>query len=357
MDNADTTPDPDVILDGRYRLQGIVGTGGMGRVYRAEHVGLGRPVAIKVLDPKLLSDDTARRRFEREAQATSRLRHANCVGVTDFGAMPDGSPYLVMDLVEGITLEDLLDAENRLPLPRAVHIMRHLLRGLGHAHSQGLVHRDLKPANIMLTTDGADRDVVRILDFGLARMVDGGSDRVTRTGIVCGTPRYMSPEQALDRPLDARTDLYAASILLFEMLAGRTPFESDETLGLLKLHLSAPVPRIAEVTPGVVVPQELEELIRRGLGKTPDERPASADDYLAALERAYAANATIELSGSLASLRSPHRRRCRAPALSGGRGRADDTSRSAARRWAPCCWSASSRPSAEATRRPGRRVR
>lgn len=297
---TDTIPDPLLgdVLDGRYRFERLIGRGGMGRVFRAEHIGLGRAVAIKVLDPAVGNDDDARRRFEREATITARLRHPNCVGVTDFGQLPDGSPYLVMDLVEGQTLDDLLADTPRLPVERAVHVMRHVLRGLGHAHAQGLVHRDLKPCNIMLVTEGADRDFARILDFGLARLTAAGdSDRITRTGIVCGTPRYMSPEQAQDRALDPRTDLYAASVIFFEMLAGRTPFHADEALRILTMHLKDPVPAIADVAPGVVVPRALEELVCRGLAKAPADRPATAEEYLAALDAALApANPTIELS-------------------------------------------------------------
>jgi eukaryotic-like serine/threonine-protein kinase len=275
------------IVDGRYKLERMLGRGGMGCVYGAEHVGIGRPVAIKVLDPQLVSDANARKRFEREAQSTGKLRHANCVGVTDFGALPDGSPYLAMELVDGITLEHVLDTDTRVPVERAVHIMRHVLRGLAHAHAQGLVHRDLKPCNIMLVTEGADRDFAKILDFGLARLVGGaGGDRLTQVGVVCGTPRYMSPEQALDSVIGPHVDLYAASIILFEMITGRTPFDADEPMQILRMHLKDEVPRIAELAPGVDVPAKLEALIRRGLAKAPADRPQSADHYLAELDRA-----------------------------------------------------------------------
>jgi len=291
-----------LLLDGRYRVELVLGRGGMGCVYRAAHVALGRSVAIKMLDPDLVRDDDARRRFEREALATGRLRHPNIVGVTDFGAAPDGTPYLAMELVEGATLGDVLDAQDRLPPERAVHVMRHLLRGLAHAHAQGVVHRDLKPANIMLVTEGGDRDFAKILDFGLARLV-GQDDRITRTGIVCGTPRYMAPEQILNRALDPRADLYSASLILFEMLTGRTPFDADEAGAMLKMHLSAPVPRIADVAPDVAVAPALEALIHRGLAKSAADRPATAEQYLAELDRAFIPpDATIELSGSLASV-------------------------------------------------------
>jgi serine/threonine-protein kinase len=279
------------LLDGRYRLERTVGRGGMGRVYGAEHVGIARQVAIKVLDPQLVSDDGARKRFEREAQSTGRLRHANCVGVTDFGTMPDGSPYLAMELVEGATLDQILDEKTRLPVADAVRIMRHILRGLAHAHAQGLIHRDLKPANIMLVAEGGDPLFAKLLDFGLARLVSGGGDRLTQTGIICGTPRYMAPEQVMDRALDPRIDLYAASIIFFEMLTGRTPFDSDEAVKILRMHVQDEVPAVAAVAPDVAVPPALEKLLRKGLAKSPDDRPQTADEYLAALDRAVPATA------------------------------------------------------------------
>jgi serine/threonine protein kinase len=299
VDSAtETTIDAGVgeILDGRYRLESLLGRGTMGRVYRASHLGLRRAVAIKLLEPRLVSDDTARKRFEREARMAGQLRQPNCVAVTDFGTASNGTSYLVMELADGTNLADIVANETRLSVSRALHIMRHLLAGLAHAHGLGIVHRDIKPANIVLVEDGDDRDFAKILDFGLARMFTE-DDRVTATGIVLGSPTYMSPEHVVGRPLDGRADLYAVSVILFEMLAGRPPFESDEVRTLLKMQMSAPVPRIADVAPGVVVPDALEALIRRGLAKRANERPASAEAYLAEMERAAPSGSpTIELS-------------------------------------------------------------
>src|SRR5262245_25785965 len=175
--DPDTDPLLGSVVDGRYRLDRLLGRGGMGCVYAGQHVAIGRPVAIKVLGPDLVSDDHARRRFEREAQASGRLRHANCIGVTDYGALPDGSPYLAMEPGEGRTPEQVLDTENRLSVDRAVRIMRHILRALAHAHAQGLVHRDLKPCNVMLVPEGGDSEFAKLLDFGLARLMAGDGDR------------------------------------------------------------------------------------------------------------------------------------------------------------------------------------
>lgn len=296
-----STTDPIIgeVLDGRYRVEKLLGRGGMGRVYRAEHVGIGRAVAVKVLDPRGGFETSARQRFEREAIATGKLRHPNCVGVTDFGMLPDGSLFLVMELLDGVTIDDVLADHTRLPLPRAVAILRHVLRGLAHAHGQGLIHRDLTPRNVILVAEPGDPDFAKVVDFGLAKMTgaDTGAT-ITQTGIVCGTPSYMSTEQALGQPLDHRSDLYAVTILLFEMLTGRPPFQCDEALRTLSLHISAPPPTVAEIAPDVTVPPALDRLIARGLAKRPEDRPQSADEYLAELDRALASPAqpTQELS-------------------------------------------------------------
>ena len=284
---------PDVligeVLDGRYKVEALLGRGGMGRVYRAEHVGIGRSVAVKVLAPQGGFEDSARQRFEREAVATGKLRHPNCVGVTDFGMLPDGSLFLVMELLDGVTVDDLLADHTRLPPARAVAILRHVLAGLAHAHGQGLVHRDLTPRNVILVPEAGDPDFAKVVDFGLAKMTGGGAgSTITQAGIVCGTPKYMSPEQSIGKPLDHRSDLYAATVLLFEMLTGRPPFVADEALRVLSMHMTQPPPSVAEVAPDVTIPRALEALIQRGLAKKPEDRPATAAAYLAELDRAMA---------------------------------------------------------------------
>jgi hypothetical protein len=201
-----------------------------------------------------------------------------------------------MELIEGVTLDDVLAEVPRLPLLRAARILRDVLAGLGHAHAHGLVHRDLTPRNIMLVGTG-ERETAKVLDFGLARDFSA-DDRVTRDGIICGTPSYMSPEQALGRSLDRRSDLYAASIVFFEMLTGKTPFAHDEAVKVLAGHVSGSVPAMREVAE-IDVPGTVEALIHRGLAKKPDQRPPSAEAYLEELERALSvvsASTVIELS-------------------------------------------------------------
>ena len=278
------------ILDSRYRITGLLGTGGMGSVYRAEHVTIRRPVAIKVLHPNFADDPDYARRFEREAFVTGRTDHPNCVTVSDFGPLEGGGFYLVMELVDGVLLADVLDEVERMPPRRALHIIRHVLRGLGHAHGNGIVHRDVKPANVILLKQDNDDDFAKILDFGIAKLVDAAAahdpanNQLTRVGTTVGTPTYVAPEQAVGGVVDARSDLYSVSIMLYEMIAGRPPFQDEDTVRVLAKHLSAPVPPMAELAPDVVVSPAVEELIRKGLSKDKAERYPNAAAYIAAID-------------------------------------------------------------------------
>jgi Protein kinase domain len=270
-------------LDGRYRIDGLVGIGGMGSVYRCEHVGIGRPVAIKVLHADFIGNREASVRFQREAIASGRLEHPNIVGVSDFGLLEDGGCYLVMELLEGESLGDRLDRE-RLPWREAIDILRGVLRGLRHAHDRGVVHRDIKPDNVFLAVKDGD-PITKILDFGIAKLFAGGADDpgATRVGITVGTPAYLSPEQAVGGEITPASDLYSTTVLLFEMLTGRPPFEDKDPLSMLGAHVGRPPPSIAEIAPELVLPPELEKIIQQGLAKQPLERFPSANEYLAAL--------------------------------------------------------------------------
>ena len=247
---ASSDPDARIgsVLDGRYRILDRIAAGGMGVVYRAERVPVGRPVAVKFLHAVMADDPESRSRFERETRALSKLAHPHCVSIIDFG-VGDGSPYLVMDHVSGVTLRDLLD-DGALPVDEALTVARQLLAGLAHAHAQRIVHRDVKPANIMVSDEIGTGRHVRILDFGLARLRDPGSTLVTQSSIAIGTPSYMAPEQTVGGEVDERTDVYAAGVVLFEMLTGRRPFVADEQAMVLEAHRSSPVPRLADVAPG-----------------------------------------------------------------------------------------------------------
>jgi len=290
METPETTPNDELVgtlIDSRYRIEAALGEGGMGKVYRAEHVRIRRQVAVKILHEQLSALPTVGERFEREAIAIGRLDHPNCVAVQDFGRLEDGTLYLVMQLLDGLSVADALTGPtNRLPWPRALHIGRHTLAGLGHAHRAGLIHRDIKPENIMLVEQDGDRDFAKILDFGIAKVVESGGDgpqeQLTEAGMAFGTPTYMSPEQALGEPLDGRTDLYSVAVVLYELIAGAPPFKADDKLSVLAMHTSQEPAPIE--THGVEIPDEVESLLQRGLAKVRDHRFATADEFAAAID-------------------------------------------------------------------------
>ena len=280
------------IIDGRYRLTSLVGRGGMGAVFLGEHVTIRRPVAVKLLVPSLAAIPELARRFQREAFAIGRIDHPNCVTVLDFGRLDSGSLYLVMEYLAGRSLAEAIEEDERLGARRSLHIIRHVLRGLGHAHQAGIVHRDVKPENVILIEHDGVPDFAKILDFGIARVVgqtppdvmEEGEERLTQAGIAFGTPAYLSPEQAIGDPVDQRADLYSATVMLFEMITGRPPFYSSDKLELLGMHATRPPPGLREVSPELVVPPLLEDLVAIGLAKMPADRFGSADEYIAAIE-------------------------------------------------------------------------
>jgi eukaryotic-like serine/threonine-protein kinase len=288
MDGASSNGDDclaiGTVVNDSYRVTGRLGAGAMGTVYRAEDVQRNTPVALKVLHGFLATEKEASARFRREAFVGVKLVHQNCVPVIDFGTMPDGSFFLAMELVPGESLGEVLDREGRLPWQRALHITRHVLRGLDHAHRESIVHRDIKPDNIAISNHEGDPDFARVLDFGIAKLVDANSQAITRAGMSVGTPSYLSPEQATGGVIDARCDIYSVSIVLYEMLTGRTPFGDVEPRRRLYAHAAAPVPVFSAVAPGVDIPAEVEELVRAGLAKAPDDRIASAAAYLARID-------------------------------------------------------------------------
>jgi eukaryotic-like serine/threonine-protein kinase len=280
------------IIAKRYRVGALLGRGGMGEVYVAEHLQTGQALALKTLLPGLRNTKDVVRRFKREAKAASVLDHPNLVEVLDLGVLPSGGLYMVMELVEGPTVAALL-YQGAIQAARTLAIVRQVLDGLVHAHGRGMIHRDLKPDNLMLL-DVDGHELVKVLDFGLVKIVDaalaGVSDeKLTRTGSVFGTPAYMAPEQAVGGKVDARTDLYAMGIVLFEMLTGRVPFDSPDAMQLLRMHVKEPAPTLASVAPDVPWPPALEALVARALAKSPGDRFASAADMMAALDGVAAA--------------------------------------------------------------------
>ena len=295
LSKSDPQTDPLIgrILDARYEVLGRLGEGGVGVVYRGRQTHLGRFVAIKVLHQDAAGIPEWRRRFEREAKALSALAHPNVVPVTDFG-IDGGVPFLVMELLQGKTLNELIkEAPGPLPLGRTLDIVRQTLRGLAFAHGKGIVHRDLKPANVFLQELPDQADHVRLLDFGMAKFLEGSGSRtvpenLTRAGIVFGTPAYMSPEQVKAGTVDARSDVYTAGIVLFELLTGRRPFLADSYEGYLGAHLTQPVPSLAKLRPKVPAARLFQALIERAMAKKPAERFEDAGALLAALEAVMA---------------------------------------------------------------------
>ena len=269
------------LLAERYRIDGVLGTGGMGRVYHGEHTAIGKPVAIKVLHAALGKNQEAAIRFQREAIASGRLDHPNIVNVIDFGTLDDGSLYLVMEALEGEDLGQRLHREQRIPWTESLAIMRGVLLGLRHAHDRGVVHRDIKPDNIFLANKDGE-EVVKILDFGIAKLQVSLADdqQATRAGITVGTPKYLSPEQAVGGAITPACDVYSCSVVLYEMIVGRAPFVADDPLSLLTAHAGGEVPPFHELAPELEVPDGLEDLVRRGLAKTPADRIGSALEYV-----------------------------------------------------------------------------
>jgi serine/threonine protein kinase len=272
-------------IDGRYEVMELLGEGGMGRVYEVRHVALDRRFAMKVLRRDLARDEELASRFIQEAKATASVRHPNVVEITDFGRMPDGVPYFVMELLVGETLGHVIKGGGPIPSKRAVRILKQVTGALGAAHLAGIVHRDLKPDNVFLVggfSGGSTNDDVRVVDFGAAKIV--GSSRVTRAGIVFGTPHYMSPEQASGQPVDHRADVYALGIIMYEMFTGRVPFEADTYMGVLTQHMFVQPPRPSQVSAAARELGALEEITMICLAKKPEERFASMADLSAALD-------------------------------------------------------------------------
>ncbi|HEY6099836.1 MAG TPA: protein kinase, partial [Anaeromyxobacter sp.] len=269
----------------KYFIHQLLGHGGMGDVYKATHLTLDRPVVLKLLKKLFHSDPSLVQRFHREARASSRLNHPNSITIIDFGQTDDGTLFMAMEYLSGKSLERIVAEEHPLPEGRVIHIVAQILAALGEAHSLGIIHRDLKPANVMIEPRRDEPDFVKVLDFGIAKLNEPGSGGagLTQAGIVCGTPGYMSPEQVRGEELDPRSDIYAVGVILYEMLTGVLPFESDTPMGLVTKHLVEDPPPVAVRRPGTVVSEELEAVIMKALARDRDQRFASSDEMRAAL--------------------------------------------------------------------------
>jgi hypothetical protein len=279
-------------LDGRYELQKELGRGATGVVWEAVDRVSSEIVAVKILHRHLLSSVRARKRFVREARSAGVLKHPHSVAVKGHGCGPDGDAYLVMERLLGVTLATVLKGNSEFLQLRAIRIVAQVLEAVSAAHRVNILHRDLKPNNVMLIEHDGDPDFVKVCDFGLAKEFDGAqaSSLLTDHGEVCGTPAYMAPEQARGEPLDARADIYAVAVMLFQAVTGRLPFQASSPFALASMHLSAPPPRPSDLRRDISFFPPLESLILRALSKNKAERPSSAEVFRADLlqiERDY----------------------------------------------------------------------
>ena len=281
-------PEQDTFLDqvigGKYRVEKKLGEGGMGKIYLARHVTLGKRFAIKTLHPDFTRNQEALERFRREAITTAQLEHPNILGMSDMDQMDDGTAYIVMEFLDGKELRGALNETPVLPLPRAVHVFLQVCRALAAAHDKGIVHRDMKPENVFLVEREGDPDFVKVLDFGISKIRQAGS-KLTQTGMVIGTPHYMSPEQARGDPsLDHRSDIYTIGAMLYEALTGVLPVQADNPTGVLVKILTEQPPPPSSVNPGI--PPAVEQVILRAMTKDPGLRYGSCRELSKALQDA-----------------------------------------------------------------------
>ena len=279
-----------IVLDGRYRLDAVLGEGGMGAVFRAHHLAMDRKVAVKLLKPHLTQHEDALQRFAREARATLRVESPHAVKVLDFGITPQRDYYMVLEYLDGRTVQRELDVDGPFAPSRVVHIAKQAAKALGAAHASGLIHRDVKPDNLLLLKQGDDPDFTKVLDFGVAKLMEGAARStksqlsITQTGTVFGTPEFMSPEQACGQTLDGRSDVYSLAATMFAMLTGRGMYPAESALEWLTAHVRVPPPHLADGLPELAPLVELDAFLQRCLAKRREDRPASADAMVAELE-------------------------------------------------------------------------
>jgi eukaryotic-like serine/threonine-protein kinase len=270
-------------LAGRYRILRKIGEGGMGIVYEAIHVVIEKRVALKILREDFSHRDDVVERFRQEAKSASRIGHEHIIDISDFGVTPSGAHFFVMELLHGRDLAEELEQKGPLPTRRAIGIALQCAKALGAAHAKGIVHRDMKPENIFLMERDTGEDFVKIVDFGIAKMseletANTPGRKLTKTGMIFGTPEYMSPEHAAGKALDHRVDVYAMGIILYELLTGRVPFVGDTFMGILTQHMFEQVPPLRVAYPSCSAPPELEQLIFRAVSKSADDRQQSMDE-------------------------------------------------------------------------------
>jgi eukaryotic-like serine/threonine-protein kinase len=286
-------------LDGRYTVESVLGEGGMGVVYLGRHTLIDKPVAIKALRSDLVEDVESTARFINEAQSASKIGSDHIIDISDFGMLPGGGAYFVMEYLKGRGLSDLITKHTKLPVARMLRIAKQVAEGLGAAHRAGIVHRDLKPDNVMLIERGGDPDFVKILDFGIAKVGSNAASRLTRAGTVFGTPQYMSPEQAAGLNVDHRADIYSLGIIMYEMLKGEPPFMDPNVMNILSHQMFRSPPPLRDASNGDEIPEPLEAIVRKCLAKKTDARYATMDELVADIrvfEAGSDPSAAIELA-------------------------------------------------------------
>ena len=276
------------IVDGRYRVIELIGRGGMGVVYKVEHLRMGKIAAMKVLHRDLADDPEVGQRFEREAAAVSRLDHPNTVQVFDFGTT-QGALYLIMEYVRGADLARVIDRDGPMPFARAAPLLTQILGALAEAHEHGIVHRDLKPDNVLITRSTGGRDFAKVLDFGLAKMIGPGvQPDVSERAQIVGTPYFMAPEQIRGDEVDARTDVYSLGALMYRLLTGTHPYQAKTAIGVLTKHLTSELEPPSQRAPGAGIQGPIDAIVRQAMAKDPGERFQNAAAMAAAIEHAYA---------------------------------------------------------------------
>jgi serine/threonine-protein kinase len=267
------------VIAERYHIIKKLGEGGMGQVYLAEHVKMGRKSAVKVMNPGMVQNVDAISRFNREAQNASRINHPNVAGIYDFGETSEGLVYLAMEFIEGEPLTEVIKQHGALPPMRASEITRQAAEGLSVAHEMGIVHRDLKPDNIMIAKGRSGADLVKVVDFGIAKAAANEAQKVTKTGMVVGTPEYMSPEQLSGDPLDARSDIYALALVAFNMFTGKLPFPGETMQESMIMRLTDEPRQLAQMKPDVAWPADLQAVMDKALARKTEERYKTASEF------------------------------------------------------------------------------
>jgi len=291
------------MLAGKYEILDVLGHGGMGVVYKAHDSLMDRVVAIKILHAQLVSDSMSVKRFQQESKAASRLRHPHVITTFDFGISPTGQPYIVMDFLDGEPLSEVIKRDGNVPVERGIRILSQTCDALDHAHKQGVIHRDLKPSNIVLCKFDGQTDFVRVVDFGVAKLIGGNQEgqRLTQAGEVCGSPVYMSPEQCIGADLDRRSDIYSMGIVIYETLTGRLPIIGKTMVDTMTRHISEIPPRFNAVRPDLYIPERLESVVFKALAKDPAHRHQSMEELMTDLKYAIPRPGRSEILRTLPS--------------------------------------------------------